>query len=321
MNFLKDVAEYFTPVLKESHFHQKGVLTPDEFVLAGDELVGKCKTWQWASGDKTLLKPFLPPNKQYLVTKNVPCMKRASVLATTELKEKVVESSEDGDWIAASMTEDNKSGEKEKVDSQADMQEIPEMTQKLQQASIATTDSKDDDIPDMEAFEDHTIKDDDTATLAAPSADTYLTATEPEDNIFKTRTYDISITYDKYYQTPRVYLFGYDENRQPLNPEQVMEDVSGDHANKTATIETHPHLGVPNLSIHPCKHASVMLRLLDHLSVNMGSREPEESKEKGGPSTSAPSVPRIDVSQYMFLFLKFISSVIPTVEYDFTSSF
>ena len=27
----------------------------------------------------------------------------------------------------------------------------------------------------------------------------------------KTRTYDLSITYDKYYQTPRVWLFGYDE--------------------------------------------------------------------------------------------------------------
>jgi hypothetical protein len=38
-------------------------------------------------------------------------------------------------------------------------------------------------------------------------------AKEPEDSdlILKTRTYDISITYDKYYQTPKVWLFGYDE--------------------------------------------------------------------------------------------------------------
>jgi len=36
---------------------------------------------------------------------------------------------------------------------------------------------------------------------------------EEEDMIVKTRTYDISITYDKYYQTPKVWLFGYDEVR------------------------------------------------------------------------------------------------------------
>ena len=28
-----------------------------------------------------------------------------------------------------------------------------------------------------------------------------------------TRTYDLNITYDKYYQTPRLWLTGYNENR------------------------------------------------------------------------------------------------------------
>lgn len=32
-----------------------------------------------------------------------------------------------------------------------------------------------------------------------------------EDEIIRTRTYDLHITYDKYYQTPRLWLFGYDE--------------------------------------------------------------------------------------------------------------
>ena len=32
--------------------------------------------------------------------------------------------------------------------------------------------------------------------------------------ILATRTYDLNITYDKYYQTPRLWLFGYDENRK-----------------------------------------------------------------------------------------------------------
>lgn len=32
-----------------------------------------------------------------------------------------------------------------------------------------------------------------------------------EGEIIRTRTYDLHITYDKYYQTPRLWLFGYDE--------------------------------------------------------------------------------------------------------------
>lgn len=31
------------------------------------------------------------------------------------------------------------------------------------------------------------------------------------DAILKTRTYDLHITYDKFYQTPRLWLYGYNE--------------------------------------------------------------------------------------------------------------
>ena len=41
----------------------------------------------------------------------------------------------------------------------------------------------------------------------------YLRAEEPADALVATRTYDICITYDKYYQTPRAWLLGYDEVR------------------------------------------------------------------------------------------------------------
>lgn len=35
-------------------------------------------------------------------------------------------------------------------------------------------------------------------------------------NLLQVRTYDVMITYDKYYQTPRIWLIGYDEvNRVP----------------------------------------------------------------------------------------------------------
>lgn len=39
--------------------------------------------------------------------------------------------------------------------------------------------------------------------------------------IKRTRTYDLYITYDQYYQVPRFWLVGFDEGKQPLRPEQV----------------------------------------------------------------------------------------------------
>jgi ubiquitin-like-conjugating enzyme ATG3 len=77
-----------------------------------------------------------------------------------------------------------------------------------------------------------------------------------------------------------------------------LEDISADHAQKTVTIDPHPHTGVPSASIHPCKHGSVMKKLVDSARAQTGE---------------APSV-----DSYMFVFLKFIASVVPTIEYDYT---
>lgn len=75
------------------------------------------------------------------------------------------------------------------------------------------------------------------------------------DSVIHTRTYDLHISYDKYYQTPRLWVVGYDENRKPLTVDQMYEDVSQDHAKKTVTMESHPHLPGPNMaSVHPCKY-------------------------------------------------------------------
>ena len=42
-----------------------------------------------------------------------------------------------------------------------------------------------------------------------------------EDHVLRTRTYDLMISYDKYYQVPRFWLRGYDEHRRPLQANQV----------------------------------------------------------------------------------------------------
>jgi len=115
-------------------------------------------------------------------------------------------------------------------------------------------------------------------------------------------------------------LFGYDEHRQPLSTTQIMEDISHDHANKTVTVESHPHLGVSHASIHPCKHASVMKKIVDMLKERETDRfnESKVSSKDKQRKDSKDERQGIRADQYLFLFLKFISSVIPTIEYDYT---
>ena len=133
-----------------------------------------------------------------------------------------------------------------------------------------------------------------TSTMQALDAASEL----PDASSFvKSRRYDVSITYDKYYQTPRIWLYGYGENGQPLDPEAAMEDVMKDYARKTVTLDPHPHNSTMQCSVHPCQHATAMLNIVNSL-IDSGR------------------TPTVD--SYFFIFLKFMASVIPTIEYDFT---
>ena len=76
----KQTREYLTPVLTTSSFIEKGVLTPEEFVRAGDHLIHTCPTWKWDSGEPSRRRPYLPPNKQFLVTLGANCYRRIAHL-------------------------------------------------------------------------------------------------------------------------------------------------------------------------------------------------------------------------------------------------
>lgn len=367
---LKSAREWATPTLKTSAFLTRGVLTPEEFVRAGDELVFKCPTWSWEGGDPKKRKNYLPKDKQFLVTRGVPCWGRVSSLeggvALEDLGGDGGQGGEGGDedWLVSRILTaeermrreeealvedfdilddegqileggvDKLSLEETKGNSNQDSLETQKPTTAHKNASEVVVQNEgaaeetvgnneqddDDEYADMADFEDDNILEDEAAvTSPAPSnddttdnpnnskntSDTAIKTNHTNNNTINLRTYDLSLTYDKYYQTPRVWLMGYsdDGSTTPLTGEEMMQDVISDYANRTVTIENHPHVSGPHASIHPCQHGKVMKVIVRNLT-----KEGEDGDEGRGPS----------VEMYLFIFLKFVSSMIPTISYDFT---
>lgn len=288
MGTLFGIREMLVSPLQKSAFLERGVLTPDEFVKAGDELVYTCPSWCWASNSRNA-KPYLPPDKQYLIQTNVPCLRRVK-----EMEESVVENKEESDnnndgWLVSTILKASDADNTEKddfdiIDNEGQVV-VKEQAAVEQQAKPADDDDEYADMADYYEESDDIITDDDAITNSN-LLHTYPTA----------RTYDISLTYDKYYQTPRVWLTGRSSRTgQPLTGPEMLQDVLTDYAQKTVTIESHPHTAGPHASIHPCKHGNVMKRIVQNMSE--------------GEAT---------IEGYLFIFLKFVSSILPTISYDFT---
>jgi ubiquitin-like-conjugating enzyme ATG3 len=84
-----------------------------------------------------------------------------------------------------------------------------------------------------------------------------------------------------------MWLSGYDEHKAPLPPALVFQDISSDYAQKTVTVEAFPNLaGVQMATVHPCKHAHVMKKVIDR--VNAGVVEAQ--KREGGALSPSGSV-------------------------------
>jgi len=323
---LRGVREWAYPQLTESAFLEKGVLTPEEFVKAGDELVFRCPTWEWSSSSKeSKQKSYLPPDKQYLITRNVPCRNRVSSLETNLRMDGIEDANGCGeDWMVSSILAEGETDDCGNIEDDFDIldedgevvEKAPEQQSKDPPNSAgasneAAASGDDDEYGDMDDYEDDDILGDDDAA-ALPSA---AKSANNNESIVKTRTYDLSITYDKYYQVPRVWMVGRDEDDQPLTSQQMMEDVISDYANKTVTMETHPHVSssCPHASIHPCQHAKVMKVIVKNLIKGSSNSNDKQEQLDGDDMPAGPAV-----ETYLFIFLKFVSSMIPTINYDFT---
>lgn len=210
-------------------------------------------------GDASKTRDYLPPDKQYLLTRGVPCLRRATSLAYTDADEDAERLLNFGDSSATGDEADEwvetHAGRKTTMDSAVnagEIEDIPDLdgpgeaegvTSAMGGLNIGSTGGGAigeipdmDEIPDME--EDGLEAGDDEAT-ATPNvvAQTpgvidaayvlldigywtllivILDCSEIEvakGNLLQVRTYDVMITYDKYYQTPRIWLIGYDEVR------------------------------------------------------------------------------------------------------------
>lgn len=257
-----------------SIFYKEGKLTPKEFAMAGDQLVLVCPTWSWSTGK--IKNKNLPEDKQFLITRNVPCNKRIkdviSDKGTTERE------GEDG-WVEALAP----MGDQDAIDiSNENEKEEKKM-------NIEINDHYIDEPMDFDKMKN---QEEQKVVSEYKVVD--------DSNTVSCRSYDISITYDLYFQTPRMWLFGYNEKNELLSEKELFEDIMPDYAKKTVTLESHPHLGTKWVSIHPCRHAEVMKRMIDIAEEQKG---------------------RIEIYNALLVFLKFINSVIPTIEYDFTVDF
>ena len=113
----------------------------------------------------------------------------------------------------------------------------------------------------------------------------------------KKRIYDVSVTYDFYYCVPRMWLVGYDSKGRPLTEGEMKEDVMPEYRNKTVTIEPQTCTGIKNISVHPCRHSLLLKKMI---------KDVQSSGRK------------MEIEMTILLFLKFLQSVVPTVQYDYT---
>lgn len=275
------------------------MLTPEEFVEAGDQLVRTSPTWQWygasllglftfpfvsvcstrSGGDESKRRDYLPAKKQFLVTKNVPCLRRVSAITSTKTTDVELEN----DWVATDLV-DREQGARQELGAEAGAEgegidtieadgainepstvptESPSPPEECAASRSPLTDKPSepsvveevgDDFVDLDEFVDDTLADDfvDKATVSRDELRTYGGAETEAGNVVKARSYTLSITYDKFYQTPRVFMQGFDAESLPLTDEQLFEDIMQDYQNKTVTIERHPHLlsKIHQASIH-----------------------------------------------------------------------
>lgn len=301
----------------------------DEFVAAGDALTRASPRWRWARGSGAG-NSALPPAKQFLLCEGVTCRGRTRGNATAGAAAAAAALSDvagEAGWVAADGAGGAAAatatagvgvtggGDGSGADTFDDVivataggpVAIAAQASGGAGSASAGAGGDDDEYGDLSSYVDASlvIRDNTAAPVVAAAAPPAAPAAAPTFGAAAAaalRTYALSITYDFYYKTPRVFLQGVGAGGGALSPEDMLQDVVQDYVEKTATIEGHPALGGAAVSIHPCRHAATMKTLV-----------------AAAAATAAPGAAPVAVEAYLFIFLKFFSSVVPLLEYDHVS--
>ena len=270
LHYLRVVREANTPISTASTLSETGMLTPEEWVAAGNGLVSRNPLFQWKAAATSMSVAHLPPDKQYLVATKLPSYTRVADLQEVEQQVHHVSllsglEGDDGYCLPLS-------GHKCKEDGNKEEEEDIVM--------VYGEDESDSKIGEKAAV---------TVTMRGQGHHDGTAGHE--------RFYTLCITYDKFYRTPRVFFYGHDRNGSSLSDEEIAADVYYEYR-RVVSMEPMPHSGSQMMRIHPCQHAKAMHNVIKTLVESDPDYEPK-------------------VEHYLLVFLKIISCVIPTIEYDY----
>lgn len=282
---------------------------------AGDYLETRFPTWRWGAAAKGKERDFLPLDKQYLVTRHVPSYHRVEDYEVAP-----------EEAVGSADTKDGASDSEEWTEmAPKPLDNVPRPTQDLVKEH---SDEESSSVVDIDDLMEENVEDD--VGYRAP----ILNPAQ--------RSYDLYISYSTSYRVPKMYLVGFDAAGSPLSPEQMFEDIASDYRHKTVTIEKAPFLSnTTAVSIHPCKHATVMRILMQRAAAaasaaaeaaahavneeklmtkvaKMGLAEAPSAQETEESWQELESPSGIRSDQYLVVFLKFIASVTPGIEHDYT---
>lgn len=193
-----------------------------------------------ASGLPGNRKSYLPADKQYLITRKVPSTRRAHTYLADGLESQI----DDGSGSEWTMTHADKPSTHPDTSSTNSGEGQGGEGGKMGEASTTSSSSSkpvDDSIPEIRDSDDEDeggfgLEETDGAAIVIAGQRVgpqgtenkdaaVMRVTEPEEKVVATRTYDLTVVYDNYYRTPRVYLLGYDEKGNLLTEQQITQDV------------------------------------------------------------------------------------------------
>ncbi|KAF2720819.1 hypothetical protein K431DRAFT_248595 [Polychaeton citri CBS 116435] len=356
--FIDPLRDRFAPLNHTSNFRQTGQLTPEEFLLAGDFLVYRFPSWQWvdaASPDKRV--SYFPPGKQYLVTRGVPCKRRikSDDFAGKDEEEQLVRDmlegpggdagGEDDGWLKAggnggglSKSTELRMRDVRTVDDQGEM-------------GAKEEEEEEEEIPDMEDEEDdeEAIIRDTSASKGKDGLRTYTLYISYSPYYRTPRLYLSG--YSAATNQPLLPLDMMEDIVGDYKDKTVtLEDFSFTNPPiKTASVHPCKHASVMKvlldradaalkLRMSKLKHGEApssqgMEGLVDQTAGLDISRDKTSSPSKSSKDArdgeewevldegdKAEEEVAIRVDQYLVVFLKFMASVTPGIEHDFTMS-